>query len=135
MSLSMKNKSFAKSILGDVIIIVFIVIICVVWAFSSKSEKADITTVQIYLDGQMKKSFQLSENTTYSPNGGKNIIAVGNNEVYMSFSDCKNQSCVKMGSINKNGGFIACVPNRVYVCTKINSDAAKNNAKTDAVAG
>lgn len=125
----MKTKAVCKkSLLGDIIVLLVIVFACVIMLVSTGFNRQKANCVQVYLDGRLVNTLDLDENCSYSPNNGQNIICVSDGCAYMSYSTCQNQSCVLMGKIN-GGGFISCVPNKVYIC------ATKQDSVFDAVAG
>jgi len=49
---------------------------------------------------------------------GETIVTVKGGKVWVSSSPCPDQTCIKMGKIPDNGGFIACIPNRVIIRKK-----------------
>ena len=44
-----------------------------------------------------------------------NVFVIESGKVRMCEADCKNQICVKTGSISKRGECIVCLPNRVII--------------------
>ncbi len=46
---------------------------------------------------------------------GQTTVAIQGGKVWVVFSPCPDKTCIKMGKIPDNGGFIACVPNRVVI--------------------
>lgn len=46
---------------------------------------------------------------------GCNTAVVKGGKVYMHSADCKNQVCVKTGSISKGGEIIVCAPNKIII--------------------
>ena len=60
--------------------------------------------------------------TVIQPEGGKNVIEITGEAVFMAEADCENQDCVKMGPVTREnmeyrvmGGFIVCLPHRLSV--------------------
>ncbi len=58
---------------------------------------------------------QSRENLTVRGPLGETTIAIQGGKVWVVFSPCPDKTCIKMGKIPDNGGFIACVPNRVTI--------------------
>lgn len=46
---------------------------------------------------------------------GSTVIGVHGGRVHIESSPCDNQTCVTMGWIGEEGGWVACLPNRVFV--------------------
>ena len=49
---------------------------------------------------------------------GKTIVEIKGGKVWVSSSPCSDGTCMKMGKIPDNGGFIACLPNQVLIRKK-----------------
>ena len=62
---------------------------------------------------------------------GETVVEIHDGTAYVVDSDCRDRLCVSMGGISKAPGWIACLPNRVFVTITGGSDA-ENEA--DAVA-
>lgn len=74
-------------------------------------------TVRISVDGKHYASYPLSEDREIEIKNGKhsNTIKIENGSVRMLQSNCKNQICVKSGSVSRLRSSIVCLPNRVVV--------------------
>ena len=46
---------------------------------------------------------------------GKTVVHIHQGKVWVSDSPCPDKICIHMGKIPDNGGFIACLPNRVIL--------------------
>ncbi|HOQ67411.1 MAG TPA: NusG domain II-containing protein [Candidatus Atribacteria bacterium] len=46
---------------------------------------------------------------------GETIVEIKGGKVWVSSSPCPDKTCIKMGKIPDNGGFIACLPNRIII--------------------
>lgn len=73
--------------------------------------------VCIYTDGEEYACYSLLEDRTVTidRNSHINKITIKDSHVSMTFSDCANQNCVKQGEISKTSQSIVCLPNRVVV--------------------
>lgn len=49
---------------------------------------------------------------------GETIVEIRGGKVGVAFSPCPDGTCIKMGKIPDNGGFIACLPNQVIIRKK-----------------
>jgi len=46
---------------------------------------------------------------------GETLVILKNGEAHVEDSPCRDKLCVYMGSISRRGGWIACLPNRVFL--------------------
>ena len=82
---------------------------------SSGSPTGDLVVVKI--NGEIYGKYSLSKDRTITVNrnGHMNKITIKGGKVQVSKSSCKNQICVKQGSISTTHQSIVCIPNRVVV--------------------
>ena len=88
-------------------------------------------TALVYQDGTLFYTLDLRQNRTLTVTGpaGETIITVTNGEVFVSRADCPDQICVQHGPLQKNGGPIICLPNRLTI------EWAENASQIDALSG
>ena len=88
-------------------------------------------TALVYQDGTLFYTLDLRQNRTLTVTGpaGKTIITVADGEVFVSHADCPDQVCVQHGPLQKNGGPIICLPNRLTI------EWAENASQIDALSG
>lgn len=114
---------------GDVLIIVVCTLLCI-FLFALTFMPTDNLTAQVYLDGEVIKSQELSQiSNDYSFSVSGCELLFSKDGVSFVSSDCKDKLCIKHGKLSKNGDTMACVPNRVVVCVK-----QGKKVKIDAVA-
>ena len=100
-------------------IILFICLILIGGALSylafSGSSTGDLVVVKV--NGEIYGKYSLSKDRTITVNrdGHMNKITIKRGKVQVSKSSCKNQICVKQGSISTTHQSIVCIPNRVVV--------------------
>ncbi len=46
---------------------------------------------------------------------GETRVEVADGEIFITDSDCRDKICIAMGRISGHSGWIACLPNRVFV--------------------
>lgn len=100
----------------DIIIFVFILIISILFTIIYfKRGLIDPDNVEITFNNNLLV-YPLSNNATYTVNGtlGNTIIEVKNRNVRILSSPCREKSCT-IGSINKTGESLVCLPNGVIV--------------------
>ena len=91
----------------------------------ARAQKAPGETVRVTVDGEVYGEYPLSQDAEIflpptndsSADGfhGENVIVIAGGEVRMREADCKNQVCVRTGSISRPGQTIVCLPHRVVV--------------------
>lgn len=100
-------------------IILFICLILIGGGLSylafSGSSTGDLVVVKV--NGEIYGKYSLSKDRTITVNrnGHMNKITIKGGKVQVSKSSCKNQICVKQGSISTTHQSIVCIPNRVVV--------------------
>ena len=100
-------------------IILFICLILIGGALSylafSGSSTGDLVVVKV--NGEIYGKYSLSKDRTITVNrnGHMNKITIKGGKVQVSKSSCKNQICVKQGSISTTHQSIVSIPNRVGV--------------------
>ena len=66
--------------------------------------------------------YTLQENTQISVEGvlGKSVISINEGRAYFDSSACDNKLCVHSSPISDSTGFIACLPNKVFLTIEEN---------------
>lgn len=109
---------------GDKIVILFIIIFAITLFVGTNKRNIDNKKNQekyvvITVDGKEYKKLKLenvkNEKIEVKTKYGKNIIKIDNEKVSMIYSDCPDNLCVEMKSIEKSGDSIICLPNRLTV--------------------
>lgn len=71
--------------------------------------------VTVRIQGEIKETYDLSEDQVIEVDHGANVIKIKNGEVDMTEADCPDQLCVHQKPISSNHESIVCLPNRVVV--------------------
>lgn len=84
------------------------------WSFAAGTSGQRVV---VTVNGEPYGTYSLAENQTIEikQNHHINKITINNGAVQMSYSTCKNQVCVKDGSISKTNQSLVCLPNKVMV--------------------
>ena len=107
---------------GDILIIVLCVTACLC-LFASSFSSGENLTAEIYFDGELIKTQELSEieeEYTLSVSGCE--LELSKNGVRFLSSTCGDKLCTKHGILSKKGETMACVPNKVVVSIKEGKD-------------
>ncbi len=98
---------------GDIIVfsvsILLALLMLLIFIFPSKSAGKVI----IKQNNQTVYSDSLSKDNLVDL--GTNKAVIKDKKVYMQNANCKNQVCVKSGTISKKGEIIVCAPNRIII--------------------
>ncbi|MEE1115212.1 MAG: NusG domain II-containing protein [Eubacterium sp.] len=86
--------------------------------------------LNITVENQEYGTYDLAEDRVIEIND-TNICEIAGGQVRMLSADCPDQICIKSKAIDRNGGSIVCLPNRVVLRI---IDAAESNAP-DSIAG
>ena len=70
--------------------------------------------IHITVDGEDYGTWSLSKNETIKI-GETNVCEIKDGKVRMIKADCPDQLCVKQSPVDKNGGMIVCLPNKVII--------------------
>lgn len=106
----------------DIVIIVVLIISSFIPHFiyssiGSKNNKDLYATIKV--DGEIHNTIDLpttsEEKFIIQTENGTNTILVNNNEVNIVYADCKDELCIKQGSISKIGKTLICLPNKLII--------------------
>lgn len=102
---------------ADIVLFVILILIGLGLSWWSAASAAYGQKAVITVDGQLYGTYNLDENQTIEvgQDGHLNKITIKDATVQMSYSDCKNQVCVKDGEISRTNQSIVCLPNKVMV--------------------
>lgn len=85
--------------------------------YKDRASESDLLYVEVYFDGKIIDKINLLETKiiTVETELGQNVIEVKDGKAAMVEADCRDQICIKSGSIEKVNRNIVCLPNRVHV--------------------
>ena len=73
---------------------------------------------EIMQDGIIVRTIELKKGESYDipiKADGFNLISVRDGSISITSSDCRNEDCMKMGTISHGGESIICLPNRLSI--------------------
>ncbi len=102
---------------ADIVLFATLMIIGISLSVLSFKSATPAKSVVVTVDGELYGTYDIEENQTIkvTENNHTNKITIKDGRVQMSYSDCKNQVCVKDGSISKTNQTIVCLPNKVMI--------------------
>lgn len=119
----MATKISLKFKWQDIIIIAVSLLIAGVVFVCFIPKNTDNLTVEIRQSGEILYSLPLDKDTTVIVDGEYvNTIEIKDNSVCFLCSSCPNHDCESIGKLTKAGDIAVCLPNRVSVEIKGNSN-------------
>lgn len=113
------NKMECKNIKSKIIADLILIFVCLALSLSAyfimRALRDEGASAVIYIDGEKYMECPLDTDGAYSLPGGKNTVTVREGRVFMSYAECPDHRCVKMGEKCYTGESIDCLPNRVRV--------------------
>ncbi len=110
----MERKLITKTDLLIIAVVVFAIVI----SFAVKIFADKNLVAEIYFDGEIIETVNLSEKEAkeiITGQKGKTVIKSENGKIYFSSSCCPDKVCVESGELEKNGDFASCLPEKVIV--------------------
>lgn len=108
------------------LIIIIVVLLAAVAISVPRFLNSDKLTAEIYVDGKLEETIDLSEvekKYKIAPSTVPEVeITVGKGEIYFSHAECKDKLCVKSGKLTSGGETAACLPARVVISVKSNKN-------------
>ena len=96
------------------------------WGGLGIREKNKSEMIHITVDGEDYGTWRLSKNETIKI-GETNVCEIKDGKVRMIKADCPDHLCMKQSPIDKNGGMIVCLPNKVIIEGKGTPDSAQTS--------
>lgn len=91
-----------------------LVLAMVLWLGLSFFRKGDYGTIRITVDGVEYGVYSLGEDCTIEIND-TNDCEIKDGSAHMIHATCPDKLCIKQKAIDKNGGSIICLPNKVMI--------------------
>ncbi len=110
--------------IADVLLAVVVITLSVMIFIFGKKSEIDGERVQVFVDGQLTETYELDNPTrkTYSFEKGNNTLVIEEGKAYLTECDCPDKLCEKMGSIEKQGEVITCLPHRLQIVVQGESE-------------
>ena len=111
----------AKKYRLDIIVILSLVVmsLLVLLAITLFRKEGDVAVVEV--DGVRVGEYSLLINGEFSLNNGTNVLVIENGTAYLNYSECPDHTCERTGKIRFVGQTIVCLPNKLTITIKGNS--------------
>ena len=106
----------------DVIVvaaILFVALVSLILIFVLR-KPGGVAVVEV--GGEVVGEYPLYQNGVYPLNGGTNVLVIENGVAYLSYSNCPDHTCERTGKIRFVGQTIVCLPNKLSVTVKGESE-------------
>lgn len=122
---------------ADIVLCIAIIVVGLFVSWYSLSASQTGNEVVITADGEIFGIYSLSENREIDVNrqGHSNHITIKAGKVSMTSSSCENQICVHSGAISQTKDSIACLPNKVIIQIRSDSNDNLKGGDVDVISG
>ena len=111
-----------KSLRYDIILISTLLCLALIFGAIYLLTRKEGSFVCVEIDGVEVAQYPLDRDAEYVLNNGTNILKIESGEAYLIYADCPDKTCVRKGKIRYVGESIICLPNRITVIIRGNSD-------------
>lgn len=113
--MEMKDKYTTKK--RDIVLAAVLLILGVTGVLIVKYGLKSGNTADVYIDDKLVQTIDLSvdDEYTFQTDKGSNTVEVRNGAVSMKSADCPDKVCVRMGTKNRNGETITCLPHKLVI--------------------
>lgn len=113
--MEMKEKYTTKK--RDIVLAAVLLILGIVGVLIVKYGLNPGSTADVYIDDKLVQTIDLSvdDEYTFQTDKGSNTVEVRNGAVSMKSADCPDKVCVRMGTKNRNGETITCLPHKLVI--------------------
>ena len=104
-------------------VIVAVVGVLSIFLYGINSNTGSFVTVEV--NGEITETLPLDEDKTIeikTANNGKNILEIKNKTARVVEANCPEKICKKHHAIKRNGESIVCLPHKVVITVRDNSD-------------
>ena len=113
--MEMKDKYTTKK--RDIVLAAVLLILGVTGVLIVKYGLKSGNTADVYIDDKLVQTIDLSvdDEYTFQTDKGSNTVEVRNGAVSMKSADCPDKVSVRMGTKNRNGETITCLPHKLVI--------------------
>jgi hypothetical protein len=113
--MEMKDKDTIKK--RDIVLAAVLLILGITGVLIVKYGLKSGNTADVYIDDKLVQTIDMSvdDEYTFQTDKGSNTVEVRNGVVSMKSADCPDKVCVRMGTKNRNGETITCLPHKLVI--------------------
>ena len=120
--MSNESKGKLKKYRIDIIVISAILVAALLIVLFMLLTKKEGSVVSVEVDGRVVAEYPLDEDGEFPLNGGTNLLVIEGGRAHIENSSCPDHVCERSGRISHVGETIVCLPNRVTVTVKGDSE-------------
>ncbi len=127
-----------KTTKGDKVLIVFLILASILFSVFLWMKGLNISDkyISVQVDGKEIQTIEFTKENIgktfeIETKFGRNVIEVGDGEVWITEASCPDKLDIKQGKIDSNGQMLVCLPNRLIVEIKENKLVKENQDKID----
>lgn len=110
-----------KKLLFDILLISLLLCLSLSLFVFFAVNREEGSYVLVEIDGKVVGEYRLDQDAEIEINGGTNTLVIKGGKAFLSSANCPDKTCVKTGSIHYSGESIICLPNKVIIKIKSNS--------------
>ena len=110
-----KMKTFMQKHRVDILVVAVLVLLSLAVLLVMNLTRQEGAYAEVTVGETVVGRYPLSQNGTYTLNGGTNVLTIEDGYAYMSDSNCPDHVCEHTGRVKYVGQPIACRPNRLTV--------------------
>ena len=118
----MRGQNEKRSPRVDVIVISAILLAALLFVVLTTVFRKSGSVVIVEINGEIAGEYSLSKDGVFILNGGTNTLVIENGAAYVKDSDCPDRTCERTGKIRYVGQTVICLPNRLSVTVKGDTD-------------
>lgn len=102
---------------GDLVILALALVLAALPLLLLLPANATPAQVLVRQDGQLLRALPLDADCTveFATEHGTNVVEVSGGAVRITFADCPDGTCMRMGPIRRTGETLVCLPHRLTV--------------------
>lgn len=108
----------------DIIVLASLLLLSLIVLLAVNLFKEDGAIAEVTVGGAVVAEYPLEIDGVYSLNGGTNVLTIKGGIAYMTYSNCPDHTCEHTGKIRYVGETIVCLPNRLTITIKGETDDA-----------
>ena len=108
-------RGFLNKYRIELIVIVSLLFISLIIFLCINLSKTEGAFVEVKVAGEVVGTYALDTDGVYSLNGGSNTLTIKDGVAYMTYSDCPDHTCEKVGKVRYVGESITCLPNKLTI--------------------
>ncbi len=108
----------------DIIVVASLLLLSLIVMLTVNLTRKGGAIAEVTVGGEIVAEYPLNLDGVYTLNGGTNVLTIKDGIAYMTYSNCPDHTCENTGKVRYVGETIVCLPNRLSITIKGESDDA-----------